>query len=84
MGPEPGQLEMAIHGSNRPATRARQKSQKSWTIYRESCILLELASTAQPTQMVLEEIRGVAQPGSALGSGPRSREFKSPLPDQSF
>jgi hypothetical protein len=25
--------------------------------------------------------RGVAQPGSALGSGPRSREFKSPLPD---
>ena len=29
-----------------------------------------------------ELIRGVAQPGSALGSGPRSREFKSPLPDQ--
>ena len=34
-------------------------------------------------QMILEEIRGVAQPGSALGSGPRSREFKSPLPDHS-
>ena len=33
-------------------------------------------------QMILEKIRGVAQPGSALGSGPRSREFKSPLPDQ--
>ena len=25
--------------------------------------------------------RGVAQLGSALGSGPRGREFKSPLPD---
>ena len=30
----------------------------------------------------LDNKRGVAQPGSALGSGPRSREFKSPLPDQ--
>ena len=29
-------------------------------------------------------IRGVAQPGSALGSGPRGREFKSPLPDHFF
>jgi hypothetical protein len=29
-------------------------------------------------------IRGVAQPGSALGSGPRSREFKSPLPDHHY
>ena len=28
--------------------------------------------------------RGVAQLGSALGSGPRGREFKSPLPDQSL
>ena len=25
--------------------------------------------------------RGVAQPGSALGSGPRSRRFKSSRPD---
>ena len=30
----------------------------------------------------LENRRGVAQLGSALGSGPRGREFKSPLPDQ--
>ena len=30
----------------------------------------------------LENNRGVAQLGSALGSGPRGREFKSPLPDQ--
>jgi hypothetical protein len=28
--------------------------------------------------------RGVAQLGSALGSGPRGREFKSPLPDHLF
>ena len=28
--------------------------------------------------------RGVAQLGSALGSGPRGREFKSPLPDHFF
>jgi hypothetical protein len=33
---------------------------------------------------MLETNRGVAQPGSALGSGPRGREFKSPLPDQLF
>jgi hypothetical protein len=28
--------------------------------------------------------RGVAQPGSALGSGPRGRRFNSGLPDQLF
>jgi hypothetical protein len=33
---------------------------------------------------ILETSRGVAQPGSALGSGPRSREFKSPLPDHYY
>ena len=33
------------------------------------------------TVMSFPKNRGVAQPGSALGSGPRGREFKSPLPD---
>ena len=33
---------------------------------------------------MLERHRGVAQPGSALGSGPRGQEFKSPLPDQNL
>ena len=41
-----------------------------WTFQLKSCILC-LG-------------RGVAQLGSALGSGPRGREFKSPLPDHDF
>ena len=34
--------------------------------------------------MLVNKGRGVAQLGSALGSGPRGREFKSPLPDHPF
>ena len=34
--------------------------------------------------MLVNKGRGVAQLGSALGSGPRGREFKSPLPDQLY
>ena len=30
----------------------------------------------------MESFRGVAQPGSALGLGPRGRRFKSSRPDQ--
>ena len=37
-----------------------------------------------PNRKGIVNHRGVAQPGSALGSGPRSREFKSPLPDHIF
>ncbi len=33
--------------------------------------------------MCMQERRGVAQPGSALGLGPRGRRFESSRPDQS-
>ena len=48
--------------------RPRNTEAKGWTFGPNTCIL--------PF-----DGRGVAQPGSALASGARGREFKSPLPD---
>ena len=48
----------------------------------KALIPLELAGAGEPVYNYCW--RGVAQLGSALGSGPRGREFKSPLPDQFF
>ncbi len=50
-------------------------------LQRHDSWMMNVRSRSARRQMIFEEIRGVAQPGSALGSGPRSREFKSPLPD---
>src|SRR5271169_6094178 len=40
--------------------------------------------TGGPTSYIIPTRRGVAQPGSALGSGPRGRRFKSSRPDHSI
>ena len=69
----------------RPA-RAGQESPRPL----DSATLVEAQSRGQtrqaaPRQCALAtQVRGVAQPGRAPGSGPGGRRFKSSLPDQCF
>lgn len=42
---------------------------------------VDRASYSDRIACSLESVRGVAQPGRALGSGPRGRKFKSCRPD---
>ena len=66
------------------STQQSQGEQKS----RKFAILHHLTLTTAPNVLLYPSVfhiglyRGVAQPGSAFGSGPKSQGFKSPLPDQ--